>query len=192
MMLNDREIAARVQASGMISPFSGSLTTCDAEGRGCLSHGLSCAGYDALLGRDFAVPKSGVILDPKADPETQWDRFSVGPGERITLYPGEFVLGHTVEVFRMPDDLAADCVGKSTYARCGLSVLVTPIEPEWEGQVTLELANVGHRPIRFYAGEGVCQFRFWKIERPMVSYRQRGERGGKYMGQRGVVLPRVG
>lgn len=180
MMLCDWQVAELARHSGMIEPFNSKLTT-----DRCLSHGLSSAGYDAMLGTEFAAPRGSAVLDPKADPDEQWHRFT---RDRIVIEPGEFVLGHTVETFKLPRDVVADCVGKSTYARCGLSVLVTPIEPEWAGQVTLELANVGHRPIVVHANEGICQFRFWRIQQPEVTY---ASRDGKYMDQRGVVLPRV-
>ena len=174
--------------AGRITPFSGSLTSCDERGHGLLSHGLGSAGYDARLGLEFAEPRSGVLIDPKGDPEGQWRRFEVEPGGTVDLPPGCHLLGHTVERFDMPEDVVGYCFGKSTYARCGLIVNVTPLEPGWAGQVTLELHNAASRPIRIYPGEGICQFVFVQIERPSVSYRARR---GKYMEQRGVTLPRV-
>jgi len=106
----------------------------------------------------------------------------------IDVEPHGFLLARTLEYFRVPDDVFALCFAKSTYARCGLVLGVTPLEPGWEGHVTLELSNTTHLPITIYPEEGICQFVFFKGERPAVTY---GDRGGKYQGQTGVTLAKV-
>ncbi|MDB5378372.1 MAG: dCTP deaminase, partial [Rubritepida sp.] len=110
-------------------------------------------------------------------------------GPVCIIPPNSFVLTHTIEVFKIPRDILVICLGKSTYARCGLIVNVTPLEPEWEGQVTIEISNTTPLPAKVYANEGICQFLFIKGESaPEVSY---ADRAGKYMGQRGVALPKL-
>lgn len=156
---------------------------------GVLSHGLSSFGYDARLGTGFRRPHGGrsglTILDPKAPQHEHWTPFT--EQAPYPLGPGEFILGHTVERFNMPDDVMAVCFGKSSYARNGLHVVVTPLEPGWSGQVTLELANVSRLPVMLYPGEGICQFVFLRGTRPEVTY---AEKGGKYQGQEGATVSR--
>lgn len=168
---------------GMISPFVEAQ-----EKEGVISYGLSSYGYDARVSDDFKVFTNvdNAVVDPK-------DFSAAGFVDRKTnvciIPPNSFVLAHTVEYFRIPRDVLVICLGKSTYARCGIIVNVTPLEPEWEGHVTLEFSNTTPLPAKIYAHEGACQFLFLKGEGTCeVSYR---DRQGKYMGQQGVTLPKI-
>ena len=184
-ILNDREIAQLAIVDDMIAPFVGSQRRVSRSGRPVISFGASSFGYDARLAPEFRRPLSGVI-DPKNPESCLWDdMIAEWP---INIEPHDFLLARTVEYFRIPDDVMAICIGKSTYARCGLIVNVTPLEPGWEGHVTLELSNTTHLPITIYPDEGICQFVFFRGERPAVTY---GDRGGKYQGQTGVTLAKV-
>jgi len=168
---------------GMIEPFV------EAQRReGVISYGLSSYGYDARAADEFKIFTNvdNAIVDPKAFSE---DGFVTRKGPVCIIPPNSFVLTHTVEYFRIPRDILVICLGKSTYARCGLIVNVTPLEPEWEGQVTIEISNTTPLPAKVYANEGICQFLFLKGDAPPeVSY---ADRRGKYMGQRGVALPKL-
>lgn len=158
------------------------------KSEGLISYGLSSYGYDARVAREFKIFTNldNAIVDPK-------NFSSEGFIERETdvciIPPNSFALARTVEYFRIPRDLLVICLGKSTYARCGIIVNVTPLEPEWEGHVTLEFSNTTPLPAKIYANEGACQFLFLRGEAPCeVSY---ADRGGKYQGQQGVTLPRI-
>ena len=155
---------------------------------GVISYGLSSYGYDARVSDQFKVFTNvdSDVVDPKAFSETSFvDR----TGPVCTIPPNSFALAHTVEYFRIPRDVLVICLGKSTYARCGIIVNVTPLEPEWEGQVTIEISNTTPLPARIHANEGICQFLFLRgAAPPEVSY---ADRRGKYMGQRGTSLPRM-
>jgi dCTP deaminase len=182
-ILPDHAIRRLAEAQRMIEPFV------EAQKRqGVISYGLSSYGYDARLADEFKVFTNvdNAVVDPKAFSETG---FVTRRGESCVIPPNSFILGHTVEYFRIPRDVLVICLGKSTYARCGLIVNVTPLEPEWEGQVTIEISNTTPLPARVYANEGICQFLFLRGESaPEVSY---ADRAGKYQGQRGVALPRL-
>ena len=169
---------------GMVEPFV------DRQNReGVISYGLSSYGYDARVAPEFKIftDVDNAIVDPKEFNEKSFvertvDVFCMVP-------PNSFALARTVEYFRIPRDILVICLGKSTYARCGLIVNVTPLEPEWEGHVTLEISNTTPLPAKVYANEGVCQFLFLKGDGPPeVSY---ADRKGKYMRQTGVTLPRL-
>ena len=157
-------------------------------GEGMISYGLSSYGYDARVSNEFKIftNVNSAIVDPK--------NFSdEGFVERTTdvciIPPNSFALARTVEYFKIPRDTLVICLGKSTYARCGIIVNVTPLEPEWEGHVTLEFSNTTPLPAKIYANEGACQFLFLRGEKPCeVSY---ADRGGKYQGQTGVTLPKI-
>lgn len=168
----------------MIKPFYSQQT-----GRmaGRISYGLSSFGYDALLAPEFKVftNVNNAVVDPKAFPE---ESFIEKTGDSCIIPPNSFALSRTVEYFRIPEDILVICLGKSTYARCGIIVNVTPLEPGWEGHVTLEISNTTPLPAKVYANEGICQFLFLRGARPYVSYR---DRGGKYMGQTGITLAKV-
>ena len=155
---------------------------------GVISYGLSSYGYDARVADEFKVFTNvdSAVVDPK---HFNPDSFVTRTGPTCTIPPNSFALAHTVEYFRIPRDILVICLGKSTYARCGIIVNVTPLEPEWEGQVTIEISNTTPLPARIYAGEGICQFLFLQGSGPPdVSY---ADKAGKYMGQRGVALPRM-
>ena len=182
-ILSDKWIRAQAQEHGMIEPFV------EAQRReGVISYGLSSYGYDARAADEFKIFTNvdNALVDPKSFNE---DGFVTRHGPVCIIPPNSFVLTHTVEYFRIPRDVLVICLGKSTYARCGLIVNVTPLEPEWEGQVTIEISNTTPLPAKVYANEGVCQFLFLQgASPPEVSY---ADRRGKYMGQRGVALPRL-
>lgn len=156
---------------------------------GVVSYGLSSFGYDARLGTKIRrlFKNMDGVLDPKQSVEHFFNEEE--HEKHFTIKPGEFVLGHTVEYFKMPRDVMAVCLGKSTYARLGLIVNVTPLEPSWEGQVTLELQNPTYKPIRVYTNEGICQFVFFQSRNGcLTTY---ADRKGKYQGQKGVTLAKV-
>ena len=182
-ILADHEIRARAQTQGMIEPFV------DAQKRdGMISYGLSSFGYDARVSTEFRVFTNvhNAIVDPK---DFSDDSFVTMETDCCVIPPNSFALARTVEYFRIPRDVLVVCVGKSTYARCGIIVNVTPLEPEWEGHVTLEFSNTTPLPAKIYANEGACQFLFLEGAGPCeVSY---AERAGKYQGQTGVTLPKL-
>jgi dCTP deaminase len=168
---------------GMIEPFVEKQTR-----EGMISFGLSSYGYDARVGHAFKIFTNveAAIVDPKDfNPASFVDRET----EVCVIPPNSFALAHTIEYFRIPRDVLVICLGKSTYARCGIIVNVTPLEPEWEGQVTIEISNTTPLPAKIYAGEGICQFLFLKGE--SVCETSYADRAGKYMRQRGVALPRL-
>jgi len=175
-----RRMAAEQQ---MIAPFE------PAQIRGpVISYGLSSYGYDIRLAGEFKVPVAGGgLLDPKAVGEGE---FADVRADTLDLAPHSFVLGRTVEYFRIPPDVLTLCTGKSSYARCGVLVNVTPFEPGWEGYATLCIANVGARPVRLYAGEGIAQVVFFQSDEPCdVTY---ADRQGKYQAQQGITPARLG
>jgi dCTP deaminase len=155
---------------------------------GVISYGLSSYGYDARVADEFKVFTNvdSAIVDPKAfSPNSFVDRKT----DICVIPPNSFALARTEEYFRIPRDVLVICLGKSTYARCGIIVNVTPLEPEWEGQVTIEISNTTPLPARIYAREGICQLLFLKGDSPCeTSY---ADKAGKYMLQRGVALPRL-
>jgi dCTP deaminase len=167
----------------MIEPFV------EAQVReGVVSYGVSSYGYDIRVADEFKVFTNinNTVIDPKAfDPRSFVDL----KAPVCIVPPNSFALARTVEYFRIPRDVLTVCLGKSTYARCGIIVNVTPLEPEWEGHVTLEFSNTTPLPAKVYANEGACQFLFFKGESVCeVSY---ADRAGKYMGQRGITLPKL-
>ncbi len=182
-VMPDHWIRKASQEQGMIKPFEEKL-----QRQGVISYGLSSYGYDARCSNDFKVFTNvdSAIVDPKNFSENS---FVTRKTDVCIIPPNSFVLTHTVEYFKIPRDILVVCIGKSTYARCGLIVNVTPLEPEWEGHVTLEISNTTPLPAKVYANEGVCQFLFLKADSLCeTSY---ADRGGKYMGQTGVTLPRM-
>ena len=182
-VLPDSWIREQAEKNGMIEPFVDRQTRA-----GVISYGLSSYGYDARLAPDFKIFTNvdNALVDPKAFSDSS---FVTRQADFCVIPPNSFILAHTVERFRVPRDVLVICLGKSTYARCGLIVNVTPLEPGWEGHVTLEISNTTPLPARVYAHEGIAQFIFLKGEgAPDVSY---ADRSGKYMGQSGVTLPRL-
>ena len=182
-ILSDRSIRRLAQEKGMIEPFVDSQ-----KREGIISYGLSSYGYDARVGNEFKIFTNvdSAVVDPKNFAANSFvDRTS----DVCIIPPNSFALARTVEYFRIPRDVLVVCVGKSTYARCGIIVNVTPLEPEWEGHVTLEFSNTTPLPAKIYANEGACQFLFLQGDEPCeVSYR---DKAGKYQGQRGVTLPKI-
>lgn len=182
-ILSDRWIREQAMTKGMIEPFVESQ-----RGKGIISYGLSSYGYDARVADEFRIFTNvdNALIDPK---NFQEQSFVERKTDVCIIPPNSFALARTVEYFRIPRDVLVVCLGKSTYARCGLIVNVTPLEPEWEGHVTLEISNTTPLPAKVYANEGLCQFLFFKGEEVCeTSYK---DRGGKYMGQTGVTLPKV-
>ncbi|MEM7072500.1 MAG: dCTP deaminase [Pseudomonadota bacterium] len=182
-IMSDRWIRAQAEEHQMIEPFIAHQHRKD-----CISYGLSSYGYDARVADEFMIFTNVdcAVVDPKAFDENAFVRKQT---DICVIPPNSFALARTVEYFRIPRDVLVVCLGKSTYARCGIIVNVTPLEPEWEGHVTLEFSNTTPLPARIYANEGACQFLFYRGEEmPQVSY---ADRKGKYMGQRGVTLPKL-
>ncbi len=182
-ILADHQIRELAQNEGMIEPF---IETQKRDGM--ISYGLSSYGYDARCSEDFKIFTN--IDNAMVDPKNFSDKSFVDRKSDVCIIPpNSFALTHTVEYFRIPKDVLVICLGKSTYARCGLIVNVTPLEPGWEGHVTLEISNTTPLPAKVYANEGVAQFLFFKgSDACEVSY---ADRAGKYMGQRGVTLPKL-
>ena len=182
-LLADHQIRHLAQTQDMISPFVEKQTK-----EGVISYGLSSFGYDARAAKEFKIFTNvdNAMVDPK---DFSHQSFVDRTTDVCVIPPNSFALTHTVEYFRIPKDVLVICLGKSTYARCGLIVNVTPFEPGWEGHVTLEISNTTPLPAKVYANEGVAQFLFFKGSSACeVSY---ADRKGKYMGQRGVTLPKL-
>ena len=182
-VLSDKWIKKNAKSKGMIRPFVSKQIR-----KGKISFGLSSYGYDARVSNEFKIftNVNSEIVDPKNFKPTNFVTKKV---PECIIPPNSFVLARTVEKFKIPDDILVICLGKSTYARCGIIVNVTPLEPGWEGYVTLEFSNTTPLPAKIYANEGVAQFIFLKgNEKPEVTY---ADRKGKYMGQTGVTLPKV-
>jgi dCTP deaminase len=188
-VLADKEIRRLCLNEGMISPYRDDCVR-EVEDEKVISFGQSSYGYDARVADEFKVFTNVFqgVIDPKNfDPRCTVDV----KGPELILPPHGFALGRTVERFWIPRDLLVICLGKSTYARCGIIVNVTPLEPEWGGHVTLEFSNTNPLPAKIYANEGVCQFLFLRGEEPCeVSYNDRPG-GQKYQNQVGVTLPRM-
>ena len=182
-VLSDKWIKEMVRTTNMISPFE------NKQVRGNkISYGLSSFGYDARVSNEFKIftNVNSEIVDPK---NFKLNNFISKKGDECIIPPNSFVLSSTVEYFRIPNDVMVICLGKSTYARCGIIVNVTPLEPSWEGNVTLEFSNTTPLPAKIYANEGAAQFIFLKgNEKPDITY---ADRNGKYMKQSGVTLPKV-
>jgi dCTP deaminase len=182
-ILSDIWIREMAQKQGMIEPFVESQ-----KREGTISYGLSSYGYDARVAGEFRIFTNvdNAVVDPKNFSDSS---FVERDTDVCIIPPNSFALARTVEYFRIPRDVLVICLGKSTYARCGIIVNVTPLEPEWEGHVTLEFSNTTPLPAKIYANEGACQFLFLKGNEPCeTSYK---DRAGKYMGQRGVTLPKL-
>ena len=185
MILSDREIAERVRSQRMIEPFVDHQVA-----DGVVSYGLSSYGYDFRVADEFKVFRGAGEgpVDPKRLDDGAF--VNVVADDVCVIPPNSFVLARSLEYFRIPRDILALCAGKSTYARCGILLNVTPLEPEWEGHITLAIANTTPLPARIYANEGIGQIVFLRAsEICRVSY---ADRKGRYQGGRGIVLPRVG
>ncbi len=175
------------ETQGMIEPFEPGQIRETENGR-VISYGTSSYGYDIRCSNEFKIFTNinSAIVDPKAFDENSFVDFS---GDVCIIPPNSFALARTVEYFRIPRNVLTICLGKSTYARCGIIVNVTPFEPEWEGYVTLEFSNTTTLPAKIYANEGIAQVLFFESDEPCeISYR---DRDGKYQGQTGVTLPKT-
>jgi dCTP deaminase len=168
---------------GMIEPFAERQVR-----EGVISYGVSSFGYDVRVADEFKIFTN--VFTATVDPKNFDARSFVDwQGESCIVPPNSFALARSVEYFRIPRNVLTICVGKSTYARCGLIVNVTPFEPEWEGHVTLEISNTTPLPAKIYANEGIAQVLFFESDdSPTTSY---ADRGGKYQAQRGVTLPKL-
>ena len=182
-VLSDKWIKKMVKSSKMIAPFVDKQ-----KRKGKISFGLSSYGYDARVSNEFKIftnVNSGIV-DPKVFKK---ESFVTKKGKESIIPPNSFALASTIEYFKIPDNVLVICLGKSTYARCGIIVNVTPLEPGWEGHVTLEFSNTTPLPAKIYANEGVAQMIFFESDQVCeTSYK---DRGGKYQGQTGVTLPKT-
>ena len=184
---SDNWIEKMALEEGMITPFAATQVRENDNGR-IISYGVSSYGYDVRCADEFKVFTNinSAIVDPKAFDSAS---FVDVKSDVCIIPPNSFALARTVEYFRIPRNVLTICLGKSTYARCGIIVNVTPLEPEWEGHVTLEFSNTTTLPAKIYANEGIAQFIFLESdEMCRTSYR---DRNGKYQGQKGVTLPRA-
>jgi dCTP deaminase len=184
---SDRWIRRMAASQGMIEPFSPRQVRA-VEGHKIISYGTSSYGYDVRCAEEFKIFTNinSTIVDPKSFDEKSFVDFK---GPVCIIPPNSFALARTVEYFRIPRNVLIVTVGKSTYARCGIICNVTPLEPEWEGHVTLEFSNTTPLPAKIYANEGVAQMLFFESDEVCeTSYK---DRGGKYQGQLGVTLPKA-
>jgi len=176
------------QEHGMISPFSESQVRSTKQGNSIISYGLSSYGYDLRVSTEFKVFTNvfSSVVDPKAFDEKSFVDIETSI---CIVPPNSFALARSMEYFRIPRDVLTICLGKSTYARCGIIVNVTPLEPEWEGHVTLEISNTTPLPARIYALEGLAQVIFLDGTKECeTSY---ADRAGKYMFQQGITIPKA-
>lgn len=179
----DHWIEKMAHEYGMIEPYEASQVK-----EGVISYGVSSYGYDIRVADEFKIftNVNNTVVDPKHFDHRSFVEFK---GDICTIPPNSFALARTVEYFRIPRQVLTLCVGKSTYARCGIIVNVTPFEPEWEGYVTLEISNTTPLPARIYANEGIAQVIFFEAdEMCRVSY---ADKKGKYQKQGGIVLPKI-
>ena len=184
---SDKWIIDMAKNHGMIEPFQENQIKSNGNGR-IVSYGTSSYGYDVRCADEFKVFTN--INSSMVDPKNFDDQSFVDiKSDVCTIPPNSFALARTVEYFRIPRQVLTLCLGKSTYARCGIIVNVTPLEPEWEGHVTLELSNTTSLPAKIYANEGVAQFIF--LESDEVCETSYKDRDGKYQGQKGVTLPKT-
>jgi len=180
---SDKWIRRMAREQGMIEPFEDRQVR-----KGVISYGLSSYGYDMRVAEEFRIftNVNSTIVDPKHFDAKSFVEFN---GDVCIVPPNSFALARSVEFFRIPRNVLTLCVGKSTYARCGIIVNVTPFEPEWEGFVTLEISNTTPLPAKIYANEGLAQVVFFESdEQCEISYK---DKNGKYQAQQGIVLPKI-
>lgn len=182
---SDRWIRRMATEHKMIEPFT--------EGQvrsGVISYGVSSYGYDMRVSNEFRIFTNALsaVVDPKHFDEKSFVEFS---GDVCLVPPNSFALARSMEYFRIPRNVLTICLGKSTYARCGVITNVTPFEPEWEGHVTLEISNTTPLPAKIYAGEGICQVLFFEADDDDICETSYADRKGKYQAQRGVTLPKL-
>jgi dCTP deaminase len=183
MIKSDRWIRRMAQEHDMINPYSEKQVS-----QGVISYGVSSYGYDLRVSDEFKIftNVNSTIVDPKNFDERSFVTINA---DVAIVPPNSFALARSVEYFKIPRDVLTVCVGKSTYARCGIIVNVTPFEPEWEGFVTLEISNTTPLPAKIYANEGLCQILFFQSDEVCeTSYK---DRKGKYQAQKGIVLPKL-
>ena len=183
MIKSDRWIRRMAQEHDMINPYSEKQVS-----QGVISYGVSSYGYDLRVSDEFKIftNVNSTIVDPKNFDERSFVTINA---DVAIIPPNSFALARSVEYFKIPRDVLTVCVGKSTYARCGIIVNVTPFEPEWEGFVTLEISNTTPLPAKIYANEGLCQILFFQSDEVCeTSYK---DRKGKYQAQKGIVLPKL-
>jgi dCTP deaminase len=182
MIKNDIWIEKMAKEYDMIMPFENTQVR-----NGVISYGVSSFGYDLRISNEFKIFTNinTTIVDPK---KFDTKSFVDVTTEECIIPPNSFALGRSVEYFKIPRNVVTICLGKSTYARCGIIVNVTPFEPEWEGYVTLEISNTTPLPAKIYANEGLAQVLFFEGEAPRVSYK---DKKGKYQSQAGITLPRL-
>jgi dCTP deaminase len=190
---SDKWIRRMALEHGMISPFEpGQVRSREENGmsKKLISYGTSSYGYDIRCAPEFKVFTNihSTVVDPKNFDEKSFVDFH---GDSCIIPPNSFALARTMEYFRIPRNVLTICLGKSTYARCGIIVNVTPFEPEWEGYVTLEFSNTTPLPAKIYAGEGCAQVLFFESDKDDVCEVSYKDRGGKYQGQSGVTLPKA-
>ncbi len=184
---SDRWIRKMAQEQGLIEPFEPGQVR-EVNGERIVSYGTSSYGYDVRCADEFKIFTNieSAFVDPKAFDESS---FVDKQSDVCVIPPNSFALARTIEYFRIPRNVLTICLGKSTYARCGIIVNVTPLEPEWEGNVTLEFSNTTPLPAKIYANEGVAQMLFFESDEECeISYK---DKGGKYQGQKGVTLPKA-
>jgi dCTP deaminase len=188
MTLKEDAWIRKMAEEGMIEPFEEEQISRLESGEKCVSYGLSSYGYDVRVSNEFKVFTNvyNSLVDPKNFTE---DSFVDIVADTCIIPPNSFALARTVEYFRIPRNILTICLGKSTYARCGIIVNVTPFEPEWEGHVTIEISNTTPLPAVIYANEGIAQVLF--LEAAHVCERSYADRKGKYQGQRGITVPTV-
>ncbi len=182
---SDRWIRRMALEHNMIDPF--------VEGRvrpGTISYGVSSYGYDMRVAPEFKIFTNALsaVVDPKAFDERSFVELT---SDVCIVPPNSFALARSVEYFRIPRNVLTICVGKSTYARCGIITNVTPFEPEWEGHVTLEISNTTPLPAKIYANEGICQVLFFEADDDDICQISYADKKGKYQAQRGVTLPKL-
>lgn len=185
---SDKWIRRMATEQGMIEPFEAGQVRYGQNDERLISYGTSSYGYDVRCADEFKIFTNvhSVTVDPKHFDEGS---FVDVQNDVCIIPPNSFALARTVEYFRIPRSVLTVCLGKSTYARCGIIVNVTPLEPEWEGHVTLEFSNTTPLPAKIYANEGVAQMLFFESDE--ICETSYGDRGGKYQGQRGVTLPKT-
>ncbi len=182
MIKNDRWII-EMGKKGMIAPFETAQVR-----KGVISFGASSYGYDLRIFHDFRIPipQTGTIIDPKNFDEGNFEHYT---GDVCEIPAHSYIICRSLEYFRIPRDVLVICFGKSTYARCGIVVNITPLEPEWEGYITISVSNTSPLPVRLYANEGLAQLIFLAAEEEcLTSY---ADKKGKYQAQKDIVLPKV-
>ena len=187
---SDKWIRKMAEDHEMISPFEPNQVKTNAEGQRMVSYGTSSYGYDIRCSKEFKLFTNinSTIVDPK---NFDSNSFVEVNADFCIIPPNSFALARTVEYFKIPRNVLTICLGKSTYARCGIIVNVTPFEPEWEGYVTLEFSNTTPLPAKIYANEGCAQVLFFEADADDVCETSYKDRGGKYQGQVGVTLPKI-